>query len=485
MRLALPLLLGLLSAGFADGPPSSSARDPEIESILRDVSEARIRARIERLAAFGTRHTLSETRGDVRGIGAARRWIQAEFDRMASADGGRLVVSLDSFLQSPVRRVKVETEIINVVATLPGKRFPDRVIVVGGHYDSICSINGDSTSDAPGANDDASGTAVVMELAEILGRKEFDATIVFVAFAGEEQGLLGSTHFADEAAKSGKSFLAMMTNDIVGNTQGSGGRRDNRTVRVFSEGLPDPKTSPLSARLRAVGGENDSPSRQLARFIDETASLYHPRFRARPVFRSDRYLRGGDHMPFLARNVAAVRFTEASENFDRQHQDVRVKDGVEFGDVPSKVDFAYVANVARINACVVATLALAPPPPDEATIETKAVENDTTLAWKPVSDADLAGYEVVWRETTAPSWSTPSGSGTSLASRCPTCRRTITSSASAPSTRPGIAVSSASPCRHPGRPPRNEPHVSPRDRSIHESPRLRPFRRARPGPIRP
>lgn len=327
MRPFAPILVALVSIAGADAPPVISARDPEIEAILRSVSEERIKSRIETLAGFGTRHTLSDTASDVRGIGAARRWIKGEFDRMAMAGGGRMVVALDSYMQPPARRVKVETEIVNVVATLPGKRSPDRVIVVGGHYDSICSNNGDSTTEAPGANDDASGTAVVMELAEVMSTHEFDATIVLVAFAGEEQGLLGSTHFAEEAAKAGKAIEAMITNDIVGNTEGSGGRRDNRTLRVFSEGLPDPKTSPLAARLRAVGGENDSPSRQLARFVDESASLYVPRFRAKPIFRSDRYLRGGDHMPFLARNFPAVRFTEASENFDRQHQDVREQGG--------------------------------------------------------------------------------------------------------------------------------------------------------------
>ena len=486
MRLAIPVLVCFAATCSADGPPALSARDPEIEAVLRDVSEARIRSRIERLASFGTRHTLSETKSDTRGIGGARSWIKAEFDRMASASGGRLVVSMDSFLQPPGRRVKVETEIVNVVATLPGRRSPDRVIVIGGHYDSICSINSDSTSDAPGANDDASGTAVVLELAEILSRKDFDATIVFVAFAGEEQGLLGSTHFADEWAKAGRSIEAMMTNDIVGNTQGSGGRRDNRSVRVFSEGLPDPKTSPLSARLRAVGGENDGPSRQLARFVDETASLYHPRFRARPVFRSDRYLRGGDHMPFLAKNIAAVRFTEASENFERQHQDVRVKDGVEFGDVPSKVDFAYVADVARVNASVVATLALAPPPPGEATIETKAVENDTSLSWKAVPDADLSGYEVIWRETTAPFWehalwvgdADASHSARPLEGRPPfrdSRRRQGRTS------RPGELPPARAATGGEGLTSR----LSSLDRSIDESPRLRPLRRARPGPLRP
>ncbi len=376
-----------------------------IESILKDVSEARIRSRIEKLASFGTRHTLSETASDTRGIGAARRWIKSEMDAISKEAGGRLKVEFDGYMQPPTRRVKVATEVVNVVATLPGtqKGSEERYFVVGGHYDSIRSINEDATGDAPGANDDASGTAVIMELAELMSRHEFDATLVFVAFAGEEQGLLGSTHFAEEAKKAGRKIEAMITNDIVGNTEGSGGSRDNRSLRVFSEGLPDLK-SPLAARLRAVGGENDSPSRQLARYVRETTALYLNNFEARPVFRPDRYLRGGDHMPFLAQGYAAVRFTEPSENFERQHQDVRSRDGVDYGDVPAKVDFAYVTRVAKVNAATMGTLAQAPPAPSGASLETRKVENDTTVRWDAVNAPDLAGYEIVWRDTTSPFW---------------------------------------------------------------------------------
>ena len=259
----------------------------------------------------------------------------------------------------------------------------------------------DPNADAPGANDDASGTAVVLELAEVLAVRKFDATIVFAAFVGEEQGLLGSAHFAEEAKAANRDIEAMITNDIVGNTEGGDGRRDNRTIRVFSEGLPD---SPLGVRLRAVGGENDSPSRQLARYVRETAEAYTPEFHARMVFRADRYLRGGDHQSFLRRGYAAVRFTEPAENYRRQHQDVRTEGGVAFGDVVAGVDFPYVASVARLNAAVVASLALAPPPPAGATIEARRLEYDTTLSWSPVTVPDLAGYEVVWRDSTTPDW---------------------------------------------------------------------------------
>lgn len=390
------------------GPPSGpSVRDGAIAGMLERISAERIRGRVEKLAAFGTRHTLSETEDDLRGIGAARRWIEAEFRRISEENGGRLRVALDRYTQEPTRRVAEATDIVNVVATLPGRSVGgeagERLIVVGAHYDSRASDVEDATSDAPGANDDASGVAVVLELAEVMASREFEATVVLVAFAGEEQGLLGSTHLAGELEKAGKRIEAMLTDDIVGNTEGTGGARDNRTVRVFSEGLPA-LDGPLAARLRAVGGENDSPSRQLARYVDEAAGQYLDDFDVKLVFRTDRYLRGGDHLPFLARGVPAVRLTEPSENFARQHQDVREECGVRDGDLPEHVDYPYVAQVARVNAAAVASLALAPPAPREVAIEAARLENDTTLQWSPVEADDLAGYEVVWRDTTEPSW---------------------------------------------------------------------------------
>jgi hypothetical protein len=396
------LAIGGSPRSRADAPPAAAVRDPKIEAMLAEVSADRIRARIEKLAGFGTRHTMSETKGETRGIGAARRWIQGELDRVAKERDGRLKVELDGYVQEPTRRIRAATEIVNVVATLPGRQG-GRVVVLGAHYDSRATDVNDATSDAPGANDDASGTAVVLELAEVMSKHEFDATIVFAAFAGEEQGLLGSTHYAKALAASGRTVEAMITDDIVGNTEGTGGRRDNRTIRVFSEGLPGAR-SPLAVRLRAVGGENDSPSRQLARAVAESAALYLPQMKVRLVFRTDRYLRGGDHLPFLEQGAPAVRLTEPSEAFARQHQDVRQRDGISYGDVPSAVDFAYVAAVARVNLAALANLASAPPPPADATLETRGLENDTTLRWSPSAAPDLAGYEVLWRDTTAPSW---------------------------------------------------------------------------------
>ncbi len=401
---AIVVFAPLMVAAADSPPPTAAARDPKIEAILAEVSVDRIRSRIEKLAGFGTRHTLSDTQSDTRGIGAARRWIKAELDRISAANGARLQVELQSYVQEPRSRVRKPTEVVNVVATLPGKQAESkgRVLVVGGHYDSICSDFEDPTSDAPGANDDASGTAVVLELAEVMAKHDFDATIVFVAFAGEEQGLLGSTHFARQAAKDGVKIEAMFTNDIVGNTESSNGSRDNRSVRVFSEGIPA-LTSPLAARLRAVGGENDGPSRQLARYIDEAANLYLPQFDVRLVFRPDRYLRGGDHMPFLAEGFAAVRFTEPAEAFSRQHQNVLERNGVAYGDVIGRVDFPYVTSVARANGAALASLAWSPPPPPDAMIVAR-LENDTTLRWSAAAVPDLAGYEILWRDTTAPLW---------------------------------------------------------------------------------
>jgi hypothetical protein len=390
----------------------AASRDPKIVAMLGEISESRIRSRIERLAAFGTRHTLSETASDARGIGAARRWIKAELERVAASRNGRLEVAFQSYTQEPRARVSRPVEVVNVVATLRGRQpeSASRVYVVGGHYDSRASDVEDAAIDAPGANDDASGTAAVMELAEVMSKYEFDATLVFVAFAGEEQGLLGSGNFARLAAEAKTNVAGMITNDNVGNTEGTGGRRDNRTVRLFSEGIPA-LDSPLARRLRAVGGESDSPSRQLARFVDETAALYLPEFDVRLVFRTDRYLRGGDHLPFLAAGYPAVRMTEPSESFERQHQTLRTENGVAYGDLPSRVDFAYVANVARVNAAALAVLALAPPAP-EAALDASKLENDTTLSWTPVAVPDLEGYEVVWRDTTSPVWESSRWVGT-------------------------------------------------------------------------
>jgi hypothetical protein len=381
-------------------------RNPQIERITRDIDARNIARSIRRLVSFGTRNTLSIQNDPNRGIGAARDWLFAEFSKAAEQSRGRMTVEKQSFEQPKADRIASATTITNIVATLKGTKpeSTSRTYVVSGHYDSMCGSATDATCDAPGANDDASGTAVVLEMARVMARYEFDATIVFMAVAGEEQGLYGSTYFAEQAKQKGADIEGMFTNDIVGNSLGGNGVRDTRTVRVFAEGVPSNETPPEANIRRGVGGENDSASRQLARFIKETAERYVSSMRVMMVYRRDRYLRGGDHRPFLERGYPAVRFTETNEDYRHQHQNVRVENGIQYGDLPQFVDFAYAANVARVNAAALATLALAPARPKKVGLVTARLTNDTELTWDRNKEPDVAGYEIVWRDTTAPVW---------------------------------------------------------------------------------
>lgn len=403
----------LLCLLLVDGRPAPAQsvlvgprRNPQVESILADISAERIEATIRTLVGFGTRHTASDPDHPTRGIGAARRWIRKELDSYAADSGGRLVIEEDSFVQPAGGRIAAPTQLVNLAAILPGDRpeSRDRWLVVSGHYDSIPRPAGDATIDAPGANDDASGTAVSLELARVMSRHHFDATLVFLAVPGEEQGLLGAAHWAEKAKVEGRKIEAMITDDIVGNTLGGNGVRDNRRIRVFSEGIPATETEAQARARRSVGGENDGPSRQLARYLKAAAELYQPDFEVTLIFRRDRYGRGGDHIPFNERGFPAVRLTEPNEDFDRQHQKVEVRDGVPYGDVPERVDFDYVARVARVNASLLASLALAPAPPSEPRFGTARQEYDTRITWKPGPEADLAGHRVVWRATHQPFW---------------------------------------------------------------------------------
>ena len=392
------------SAGAADAPAAVS---PEVASLVRDVSPTRLETYVRTLAGFGTRHSLSAADDPKRGIAAARRWIRDTLDRCAAESGGRLKVELDEFVQEPTPRIPRPVSLTNVVATLEGadSQAKARTLVVSGHYDSMCSNVMNSQCDAPGANDDASGTAVVIELACTFAKRRFPATLVFMAVAGEEQGLLGAAHWARVAHDNGVNVEAMITNDIVGNANDEEGHRDASTVRLFAEGVPAGKevTEEWQRRLE-TNGENDSPARELARTIRDAAQRYVPETAVKVVYRRDRYLRGGDHIPFLAQGYAAVRFTEAHEDFRHQHQDVRTVDGVQFGDLPQFVDFEYLAAVARVNAAALASLARAPAPPSGVRIHTLQLENRTTLSWLANPEADLAGYEIVWRDTTSPFW---------------------------------------------------------------------------------
>ena len=379
--------------------------DAELGAILREIDEHRIEAIVRRLAAFGTRHTLSSQTDPVRGIGAARDWIFAEMKKSAERSGGRMKVELQSYLQQPAPpRIPVATTITNVVATLRGSTTPERVYVVSGHYDSRCSDPLDAVKDAPGADDDASGVAVAMELARVFASRRPAATIVFAAIAGEEQGLFGARHMATLYKSAGTNVQAMFTNDIVGSSRADDGTRDPRTIRLFAEGVPTSETPAQADIRRAVGGENDSPSRQLARFVRSVAENDATGMAVRVIHRRDRYLRGGDHIPFLEQGYPAARFTEPHEDYAHQHQDVRVENGKRFGDLPEFCDFAFITRVARVNAAAMWSLATAPGTPEDVRIRTNQLTNDTDLVWRRGTDPDLAGYEVVWRETTAADW---------------------------------------------------------------------------------
>ncbi|TDO41657.1 M20/M25/M40 family metallo-hydrolase [Paractinoplanes brasiliensis] len=393
---ATPLVTG--EQARAGGKPPSR----ELRTILREIDPGRIETIVRKLVSFGTRHTLSSQDDPVRGIGAARDWIFAELKRHAAASGGRMTVELQSFVQPVSPRVPVPTTITNVIATLRGSVTPDRTYVVTGHYDSRVSDVMDAVKDAPGADDDASGVAVVMELARVMATRRPEATIVFAAVAGEEQGLYGSDHLAQSYRDRNTDIQAMFSNDIVGTGDAhDGSRPSDRTVRLFVEGVPTSETAADANLRRSVGGENDGPSRQLGRFVKDVEPDGAD---VRVVWRRDRYLRGSDHISFLLRGYPAARFTEPRENFAHEHQDVRVEDGVQYGDLPEFCDFDYIARVARVNAAALWSLAQAPGMPRGVVIDTTRLTNDTTLRWELGAEPDLAGYEVVWRETTAPDW---------------------------------------------------------------------------------
>ena len=390
------------SAG--DPPATAQPPGPELRALLEEIDPDRIEATVRTLVSFGTRHTLSTQDDPERGIGAARDWIFAEMKRYAARSGGRMTVELQSYIQEPASRIPVATRITNVVATLRGTGDPDRVYVVSGHYDSRASDVMDATSDAPGADDDASGVAVAMELARVMATRRTTATIVFAAVAGEEQGLYGAAHMAERFKAADTDVQGMFTNDIVGSSKADDGTRDPHTIRLFAEGVPTSETPEQAATRRSVGGENDSPARQLARFVRDVADNPATGMRVRVVYRRDRYLRGGDHIPFLERAYPAARFTEPAEDFAHQHQDVRVQDGKQYGDLPEFCDFDFIARVARVNGATLWTLAQAPGTPRGVKILTSALTNSTQLRWDRGTESDLAGYEVVWRETTAPEW---------------------------------------------------------------------------------
>lgn len=386
--------------------------DPHIAEAIRQVSADHIRQTIEKLVSFNNRSTISaqddESIKAGKGIGAAREWIKAEFERYSKDCGGCLDVKTDAFIEQPADRIPQPTEITNVYAVLRGAdpQQANRIVLVTGHYDSRNSDPLNGTDPAPGANDDGSGTAVSLEcarvLSEVRGELKFPATIVFLTVAGEEQGLNGSKHFAEMAKNQGWKLEAVLNNDIVGGDRGP--EQDASVVRVFSEGLPAAASESEIRRIRMLGGESDSSSRELARYIADVGRSYDAGVKPLLIFRLDRFLRGGDHYSFNQQGFAAVRLTEFREDFNHQHQNVRRDDasGIEFGDLPKFVNFDYVAHVARLNAATLASLASAPAPPASVRILTKNLENDTTLTWE--RSAGAAAYEVLWRSTNAADW---------------------------------------------------------------------------------
>jgi hypothetical protein len=407
LALALALCTGALGQGkSAPEAPEPMTTDSRIAAALQQVSAERIRANIEKLVSFGTRSTISAqdpaSIAAGRGIGAAREWIKSEFERYSKDCGGCLEVKTDSFTEPAAERIPQPTEITNVYAVLKGTDAENakRILLVTGHYDSRNSDTFNVKDDAPGANDDGSGTAVSLECARVLSKLKFPATIIFLTVAGEEQGLNGSQHFAKMAKEQGWNLEAALNNDIVGGDKSP--EQDNAVVRLFSEGIPSAATEQDIRRIRGLGGENDSASRQLARYIVDVGRAYDVAVKPMLVFRLDRYLRGGDHSSFNQLGFTAVRFTEFREDFNHQHQNVRTENGIEYGDLAKFVNYDYVAHVARLNAATLASLASAPAPPANVHVLTRNLENDSTLTWEASPRA--TGYEVLWRATTSPEW---------------------------------------------------------------------------------
>jgi Zn-dependent M28 family amino/carboxypeptidase len=407
--ITLAALLACAAGAQAQQTPATAhgpgGENPRIHEIVRAVQPARIERDVRALAGFGTRHTLSDTVSPTRGIGAARRWIYDEFQRISRECGGCLEVSYVSEIipGSAQGRIPVDTRVVNVVAVQRGQSDPGRYLIIQGHYDSRVTDVMNATADAPGANDDASGTSAAIEAARVLSKHRFDASIVYAALAGEEQGLNGAQIFVRHAQANGWRIAGVLNNDIVGNTRGIGGQASNTVMRVFAPGIPPEAPAADIRRFLSSGGELDVPARQLARYVDRAADRYVPELDVQVVYRLDRFGRGGDHTPFFLAGYPAVRLTEMYEDYTRQHQDLRTENGIEYGDVPDRVDYPYTGKITALNAAALASLAWAPAAPDSVTIRGGGSAN-TTLRWQPVNAADLAGYRVYWRSPTSPTW---------------------------------------------------------------------------------
>lgn len=393
-------LAATLASGCATATPEP--RSPaELYVIGEAPSPARIEADICRLAGFGTRHTLSETESDTRGIGAARRWIKAEFDRISAACGGCLEVYFQREVVPEARRIPEPTEIVNVIAILRGTTDPERYVIMSGDIDSRVSDPLNGVDDSPGANDNASGMAGAIEAARVLSKYRFPASIVFAGLSGEEQGLYGGQIMARQAKADGWKIEAVLNNDMIGNISGINGVTDNTTARIFSEATRPTETEEERRIRRFTGGENDSPSRNVARYVDRMADEYITNLDTMMIYRLDRFGRGGHHRPFNDEGFPGVRIMETNEHYDRQHQDLRNEDGRHYGDTIDFVDFDYAAKLTGLNAVALASMAWAPAPPSNVSIE-GIVSPDTTLKWSRVDGA--TNYRVYWRLTTDAQW---------------------------------------------------------------------------------
>jgi hypothetical protein len=399
-----------IAAPMARSATAGVTFDPALRALIGQIDPARIEATIQKLVSFGTRHTASSQTHPNRGIGAATAWVTEQMQSFAAASSGRMTVQQQTFVQPVSSRIPVPTTITNVIATLQGTASPERFYVVTGHLDSRCTDVLDFTSDAPGADDDGSGVAVVLELTRLFATKQFPGTLIFATVAGEEQGLYGSAHMAAQMNAAGNDVHGMFSNDIVGASRAFDGTKpDPFTLRLFVEGVPTAVTANGIALLQAAGGENDSKSRQLGRFVTEVAPFELTNMNVRTIWRRDRYLRASDHVSFESLGYPAARFTEPRENFNHEHQNVQVVNGVQFGDLIDFVDFDYIARVTAVNAATVWALATAPGTPKGLQIHTTppgtlSGTNLTTLTWNANPESNLAKYEVVTRETTAADW---------------------------------------------------------------------------------
>lgn len=398
------ILMGLM---FQISPAQTIVSDPEIKKMVSEVSASNMENTVRKLVSFGTRHTLSDTKSNTRGIGAAQRWVKSEFDKYAKESNGRLSAEIDYFtVKADGKRIATDSQLGNVMATLKGTDPTDnRVLIISGHLDSRASDVMNTTIEAPGANDDGSGVAAVMEISRIMSKKEFPYTIIFVAVVGEEQGLYGAKHLADKAKAGNWNVVAMLNNDMIGNSLSNGtGLRDNLNVRVFSETIPYLETETEAKVRKSTNRENDSPSRQLARYIKTTTSQYVDQLNINLVYRNDRFLRGGDHTPFSQNGFTAIRFCEMNENYDHQHQDIRLEKGTQFGDLPEFMDFEYMRKVTCANLATLSNLGLSPKAPNNVGVKITELTNFSDLVWTAPEGKKIYGYNVLIRETSSSHW---------------------------------------------------------------------------------